>query len=250
MEVLTRVRAADRQIDFGVTTTRAERAAILAQRFRVYQRHGYYHPDLTVDHDAYDRRAIYLLAVLRGGEAIDAMLGSARFVLGQTNPRFRFPAHHAFDFELPAPLRAFSVTQCGEVSRMVSERVEGMGLGGFLTPLGLIQTVALYSQRHDIPCGLAIIKRRFVDALSRVGVRFHEIAGARLIYPGDGPASPYFYRHRDPVVPVYWLVHELAPSVERALARLVDARGRSLSSAQESTRNDSESATTTASRVR
>jgi len=29
----------------------------------------------------------------------------------------------------------------------------------------------------------------------------------------------YFYHHPDPVVPVYWLVREMAPTMEQALAR-------------------------------
>src|SRR5262245_7817401 len=183
MDVLTCVRTDGHQIDFGLATTRAERGAILAQRFRVYQRHGYHHPDLTVDRDEYDRHAIYLLATLRRGENVDAMFASARVVRGSTNPNFRFPLHRAFEFKLPAPLLAIPATRCVEVGRVVSERAAGMGLGSLLTPLGLIQTVSLYSQRHGIRCGLAIIKRRFVEALSRVGINFHEIEDARLIYP-------------------------------------------------------------------
>jgi hypothetical protein len=50
MQVLARLRAGDREIDFGVATTKVERAAILAQRFRVYQRWAYYYePRLRVD---------------------------------------------------------------------------------------------------------------------------------------------------------------------------------------------------------
>ena len=211
---------------------------------RVYQQHGYYHPDVAIDREEYDVRAISLLAVLRQSEHVDAMLGSARLVVGDPSPVFRFPAYDAFDFELPASLRVFGVSQCVEVGRVVSERAAGMGLGGLLTPLGLIQTVSLYSQRHDIRGGLAIIKRRFVEGLSRLGVRFHEIEGARLIYPHDAPMSPYFYRHRDPVALVYWLVDELAPLAELAFSRLADAR--SLAPLRESARNDRESATTTA----
>src|SRR5262245_30110040 len=56
--------------------------------------------------------------------------------------------------------------------------------------------------------------------------------------------SPYFYRHRDPVALVYWLVDELAPLAELAFSRLADAR--SLAPLRESARNDRESATTTA----
>ena len=58
-----------------------------------------------------------------------------------------------------------------------------------------------------------------------------------------GLAAPYFYRHLDPVVPVYWLVEEIAPEAERAIARYVDGRRRTHSPTLESTRNDKESAT-------
>lgn len=202
MEVLVRVRSAGRQIDFGVATTGAERVAILAQRFRVYQRRGYYRPG--VDRDEYDRRAIYFLATLSDGATTGAMVGSARFVLGDADPRFRFHAEHVFQLDFPEALRAIPAALCGEVSRMVSERPEGLGLGGLLTPLGLIQAVSQYSQRQGLRSGLAIIKQRFPRAFASAGVRLHEIPSGRLIYPRDGLAAPYFYRHLDPVVPVYW----------------------------------------------
>ncbi|MBI4271994.1 MAG: hypothetical protein HY615_16785 [Candidatus Rokubacteria bacterium] len=65
-------------IDFGVATTSAERAAILAQRFRVYQRRGYHRPGITVDPDEDDTKAIYFLATLTGGVAHDARISSPR----------------------------------------------------------------------------------------------------------------------------------------------------------------------------
>ena len=75
MEVFVCVRTVGRQIDFGVATTGAERSAIQAQRFRVYQGRGYYRPGLTVDRDEYDEKAVYVLAMLDsnqpGGEVVE-----------------------------------------------------------------------------------------------------------------------------------------------------------------------------------
>jgi hypothetical protein len=244
MEVLTRVRAVGRQIDFGIATTSAERAAILALRFRIYQRRGYYRPGVTVDRDEYDDHAMYFRAMLRGDEAPDAMIGSARFVLGDADPRFKFPAEHVFQLDFPEPLRSIPAALCGEVSRMVAERPEGLGLGGFLTPLGLIQAVSQYSQRQGLRSGLALIKRRFLRAFASAGVNLHEIAGGWLIYPRDGLAAPYFYRHLDPVVPVYWLVEEIAPEAEQTITRYVDRRSLASAPLRDSTRSDCESATT------
>lgn len=68
-----------------------------------------------------------------------------------------------------------------------------------------------------------MIKQRFLRALQGLGVRLHEIEPARLIYPKDGLAAGYYHHHPDPVVPVYWRVDEIVPSVEQAIA-LYDSR--------------------------
>jgi hypothetical protein len=46
-----------------------------------------------------------------------------------------------------------------------------------------------------------------------------EIRAARLIYPEDGPTGPYYHRHEDPVIPVWWRVDQLAPLAAQAIAR-------------------------------
>lgn len=218
MEVLARVRAGSREIACGLATTREERAAIQAQRFRVYERHGYYRPGLQADRDAYDRGAAYFLALLPDGNRGALLLGSARVILGESRDRFRLPTEHAFEFDLPAAVAQTVVSQRLEVTRVVAEAVQGIVIGGLLTPLGLLQAISAFFRPRDVRCGLAVIKRRFLRALQGAGVCLHEIHPARLIYPSDGPVSGYYHDHPDPVVPVYWLTDEIAPSVERAIA--------------------------------
>ena len=219
MEVLLRIAARGHRIDFGVATTRGERAAVLAQRFRVYQRHGYYQPGLKVDHDEYDRKAVYLAATLASDRPLAGLIGSARLIVGTLDGRFRFPSQRAFQFELPEPVGVIPADQCLEVTRLVSERPEGIVPGSLLVPLGLIQTVSEYSRRHVIRCGLAVVKQRLLRALVAAGVLLREIPGTRLIYPQDGPTSPYYHRHADPVIPVWWMVDELAPLAARVVER-------------------------------
>jgi hypothetical protein len=89
---------------------------------------------------------------------------------------------------------------------------------GLVIPLGLIQAISEHTRPLDVCCGMAVIKLRLLRALQGLGVRLHEIRPARLIYPADGPMSGYYHRHPDPVVPVWWLVDEIAPSVEEAIA--------------------------------
>ena len=60
--------------------------------------------------------------------------------------------------------------------------------------------------RHTISCGLT-------------GVPLSEIASAKLVYPENGPTGPYYHRHADPVIPVWWTVDELAPLAAKAIAR-------------------------------
>jgi hypothetical protein len=190
----------------------------MAQRFRVYQRRGYYRPGLTTDRDAYDARAAYFLATLPDGADGRLLLGSARLILGESRAGFRFPADEAFEFELPAAIRETTVSERVEVTRVVAEAVQGIVIGGLLTPLGLIQAIAQHVDPLGIRCGLAVIKRRFLRALQGLGVRLREIEPARLIYPKDGLACGYYHHHPDPVVPVYWRIDEIAPSVEQAMS--------------------------------
>lgn len=86
-------------------------------------------------------------------------------------------------------------------------------------PLGLIQGVSVYSRRHTIRCGLAVVKQRLLRALCAAGVPLSEIAPAKLVYPEDGPTGPYYHRHVDPVIPVWWTVDKLAPLAAKAIAR-------------------------------
>jgi hypothetical protein len=223
MHVLTRIRAGGRTIEYGVATTDDERAAVRAQRFRVYQRRGYYRPVLREDCDGYDDTAAYFLATLPDDAGGRFLLGSARLILGESHPGFRFLTERAFELELPSALRATAPAQSFEVSRMVAEAVQGVVIGGLMIPLGLIQAISEYTKPLDVCCGLAAIKLRLLRALQGLDVCLHEIRPARLIYPADGPVSGYYHRHPDPVVPVWWRVDEITPSVERAIVRYQDA---------------------------
>jgi len=218
MNLLARVRAGAREIEYGLATTWQERAAILAQRFRVYQRRGYYAPGLRDDRDAHDDKALYFLATLPDGGGGHFLLGSARLILGESTPGFQFPTEEAFECDLPAVVRATAVAERIEVGRVVAEAVQGIVIGGLLVPLGLIHAICVYAWPRGARAGLAVIKRRLLRALQASGVALHEIEPAVLVYPKDGPLAGYCY-HSDPLVPVYWLSEEIGPSVGRAIAR-------------------------------
>jgi hypothetical protein len=217
LDQLVRIRAGGREIEYGLATTRQERRAVVAQRFRVYQRRGYYRPGLKSDRDAHDDRALHFLATLPDGAGSRFLLGSARLILGESRPGFRFPTEEAFEFELPAAVRETAVSERIEVGRVVAEAVQGVIVGGLLIRLGLIHAVCAYAWPRGARAGLAVIKRRLLRALLGAGVALHEIEPAVLVYPKDGPLTGYCY-HSDPLVPVYWLSDEIGPSVERAIA--------------------------------
>lgn len=221
-----RVRAVGRTIDCGIATTRHERAAVVAQRFRVYQRRGYHRPGLQVDRDAHDRRAVYFMALLGDGGTASWLLGSARLVLGESRRGFQFPAEGAFEFELPSAFREIPVDQRAEVSRLVTEPVQGVLIGGLLTPLGLIQALTLHAQRQGIRLGLSIMKARLLRVLHGAGLPFHELTPARVTYPTDGPMAGYFFSNPDPAIPVCWLADEIAPAVGWAIDRYGTGSGK------------------------
>jgi hypothetical protein len=203
--------------------SKQERAAVPAQRFRVYRRHGYYRPGLRADRDAHDTKTPYFLATLPDGADGPFLPGSARLILGESRAGFRFPPEKAFEFELPAVIQETAVPQRVEVSRVVAEAVQG--IVRLLTPLGLIQAVSEYAGPRGTRCGLVMIKNRFFRALQGVGLCLHEIKPAQLVYPSDGPAPGYFHKHPDPVIPAYWLADDMGPSIERAIMRDQGAGG-------------------------
>jgi hypothetical protein len=189
------------------------------RRYWSNQRYGYYRDGLKADRDEYDRKGVYLAATLATDQPTAALIGSARLIVGHQDACFSFPSQRAFHFELPETIRAIPVTQCLEVTRLVSERPGGTGPGGLLVPFGLIQAVSEYSRRYAIQCGLAVVKSRLLRALLSAGVLLPEIHGTILTYPEDGPTGPYYHRHTDPVIPVWWSVDQLAPLAARAVAR-------------------------------
>jgi hypothetical protein len=127
--------------------------------------------------------------------------GGARLILGEPHPRFRFPAEKAFRLVVPEAIRAIPVRQRAQVSRLVTERPEGIVLGSLVTPLGLIQAMSLYTLPRGIHCGVAAIKRRLLLALRGVGLPFHELRSTGVSYPRHGAMAGYFYHHPDPCCP-------------------------------------------------
>jgi hypothetical protein len=214
MQVLARLHAGGDAIDFGIASTLSERAEVLAQRFRVCQRYGYYRAGLAVDQDEHDATATYVIAVVSG-----LMVGSARIVQGNEQPGFRFPLDAAFAFEPPDLLRDVPPGKLYEVGRVVAEHATPLAAASLVIPLGLIHVVAHYAEQHELVAGLACIKQRLLRVLRRAGVAFRDVPAFRLIYPRDGVGAGYYHRDADPPVPIYWLPHEIIPSVERAIAR-------------------------------
>src|SRR5262245_62135876 len=120
MNVLARIRAGGREIECGLATTSEERAAVQAQRFRVYQRRGYYQAGLQTDRDAYDQTADSFLTVLPIRDRGAVLLGSARLIRGEPRAGFTFPAEQAFAFELPDEVAKTAVAERVEVTRVVA----------------------------------------------------------------------------------------------------------------------------------
>jgi hypothetical protein len=224
MEILSTIALGTDAIDFGLATTDEERDAVLAQRFRVYRREGYYAEGVAEDRDGYDRDAIFFLARLRRATSTKTLLvGSARLIRGRENPEFEFPCQKAHRFELPRVVRNAPPMQRAEVGRLVSEMPRSFGIGQLVATLGLLQAMGEYREKGGeeaaLHYGVATIKRRLLKGLRSLGLPLHEIPSGGVIYPPDGPVAGYFYRHPDPVVPVYWLIAKVIPSIRRAVAR-------------------------------
>ncbi len=180
MEILTTIAITRSIIDFGVATTREEREAVLALRFRVYQREGYYREGVVEDQDEWDREAVFFLASLRRSDPVKSLIvGSAGLIRGREDPAFTFPCERGHRFELPEPVRDIPASQREEVGRVVSEMPRGWGVGQLVTTLGLLQAMGEYHNKAAgaalLRCGLATIKLRLLRGLRSIGLRISVI---------------------------------------------------------------------------
>jgi hypothetical protein len=224
MKILSTMAIGRSTLDFGLATTQEEREAVLAQRFRVYQRQGYYREGIVADQDEWDGEAIFFLASLRRSDPLNRiMVGSARLIRGRADPTFIFPCQRGHRFDLPGPVLAAPASQREEVGRVVSEMPRGWGVSQLVTTLGLLRAMGEY---HDntgrtapLRCGLATIKLRLLRGLRSAGLPLDEIPSRGIIYPLDGPVAGYFHRDPVPTVPVYWLIAEMIPDVRRVVGR-------------------------------
>src|SRR5262249_61693714 len=58
------------------------------------------------------------------------------------------------------------------------------------SPMGLIQRILPCVRPRGTRCGLSVIKRQYLPALRRLGVRRHEIGSTRLVCPCSPRAVP------------------------------------------------------------
>jgi hypothetical protein len=135
MEGLAHVSAGDRSIECGVATTSEERTAVHTHRFRVYQRRGYYRPNLQADRELYDDAAISFLAL----DADPARSCSGARAPGRPLRWAQVLVEHAFGFELPEAIAKTTVSERMERTRGAPEAVRGIAIGELLVPLGLIE---------------------------------------------------------------------------------------------------------------
>ena len=111
------------------------------------------------DRDAHDRTAAYSLAMLPDGGHGGLPLGSTRLIREEpARAGFRSPRSRSSSESCPRRLRKRAVPQRVEVARIGAEAVQGIVIGGLLTPLGLIQAISAF------------------------------------VYPSDGPVSGYYHR--------------------------------------------------------
>lgn len=109
-------------LECGRATTRQERAAVLAQRFPVYPRRGYYREGRRTDHDHWNRRASDFLPLFRDEDDGGVLLASARLIVGASVPAFRFPIEGNFAQEVPAPIQE---RPCGRAPRSAASWPRG-----------------------------------------------------------------------------------------------------------------------------
>ncbi len=203
MDVLYSVNIKDHRYNFGVADTEEEKQKVREQRLRVYLKNGYYLDKAIIDDmDSYDDKAVYCMAETETGE----LFGSARIV--SVKDLGIFPIEKCYKFEFPENIKR---EECVEIGKLVSERRE-LNLRTqkrYFVTLGITIAALRFALDKNYKVGFSFIKKRLFDNLCKFRLSFNSIKGAKLVYPKDGLMSGYFYKHSDPIIPVYYDLRKL-----------------------------------------
>jgi hypothetical protein len=176
-----------------------------------YQRRGYIPADLDAFEDEHEAGSIYF-----GTYANGTLLAAARLIDSEELPTESV----YYDFETPRALASCPRRLLREVSRLAAVKRPGDNpFPRHFVSTTMISALIDYGFKIGLCGGVSTIKRSFLDLFERLDLPvLHEIPGARLVYPREGPFAAFFYQEMDPPVPVYYL-HDEAKAIFDGLFR-------------------------------
>jgi hypothetical protein len=166
-----------------------------------YQRRGYIPADLASFDDEYDLDSIYF-----GTRANGTLLAAARLIEARDLPTESV----YYEFETPPKLKPCPRSKVREVSRLTAIRRPGDNpLPRHFVSTTMISALIDYGFKEGLCGGVSTIKLSFLKLFERLNLlAWHEIHGARLVYPREGVLSRFFYDDTNPAVPIYYLHDE------------------------------------------
>ena len=202
-----------KNVDFGVPQSKKELEEMYRFRYDNYARKNYLLLDKfteTKDFDEYDKahKCDYFVATNSS-----KIVGNVRVVRDDILPTEKF-----FEFEEPEVIRSIPRFERAELSRLIITPYDkSYYLPRNLMLLLFIRNLVMYAQENGIKGGYSFIKEKLKQKLLRLGVPIHLIKDYELVYPKDGLMYPYFYDKDDPVVPMVFIVDEIAEYVDKTI---------------------------------
>jgi len=176
-----------------------------------YQRRGYIPADLTTFDDEYDRTSLYF-----GTYANGTLLAAARLIDSEKLPTESL----YYEFNIPRKLSPCSRSLIREVSRLTAIKRPGDNpLPRHFVSTTMISALIDYGFKAGLCGGVSTIKLSFMRLFEHLDLpAWHEIPGARLVYPRGEILSGFFYDDVNPAVPIYYL-HDEAKAIFDGLFR-------------------------------
>ena len=170
-----------------------------------YQRRGYIPTSLTAFGDEYDGTSVYF-----GTYGNGALLAAARLIDSEKLPT----ESDYYQFEMPRKLSPCPRVLVREVSRLTAIKRPGDNpLPRHFVSTTMISALIDYGFKASLCGGVSTIKRSFMRLFERLDLpAWHEIPGARLVYPRGDILSGFFYDDVNPAVPIYYL-HDEAKTI-------------------------------------
>jgi len=208
------------EINFGIPDNQAELNGMFSLRHKVYVEEKKYIPaglnDIDQDIDEHDKNKECTYFIAKIG---DNIVGTTRTIKSAVLPTEK----DYFYFDKPNALIGFKPDDMVEIGRIISRPHQFVNdkIPRGIVMMGLMFVMVEFAKENGIFGGFGSIKKRAFEKLKNNGIPMHLIKKYKPKFDPENSNDPLknFFNKEDPVIPLYFIVDEVAKYFERVFNR-------------------------------